>query len=144
MLVLGACGQGPSAPSPRPASAEAPKLAPDEPCCCARFDGTVPLSCERVVAAACAPLDDPGLNERRACMTTTETKNLHDSYQTISETYSKHKAAGTLNTLTQEHEMEGSIVSFWAPTLQCVRACGDGVNGPDGRRSSPTSDARRA
>ena len=69
-------------------------------------------------------------------MTAAETKSLHDGYRTIPETYAKHKARGARSTLTEERESEGSILSFWALPIVCVK-CGDGVKGPDGAPRVP-------
>lgn len=65
-------------------------------------------------------------------MTAEETERLHTDYRRVATTVAEHKAKGNADALTNGTELEGSWLLSQTPTIECVRTCGDGVNGPDG------------
>ena len=65
-------------------------------------------------------------------MTAEETERLHTDYRRVVATVADHKAKGKLHLLTSGSELEGPWLLSQTPTIECIRACGDGVNGTDG------------
>ena len=133
--MLAACGDGaPSDVSAKvtPAATPAPPVDPAAPCCCATFHSDAVYTCEQGATSACEVFNNPKTGNRRACMTQAETERLHTDYRRVAELVADHKAKGKLHLLTEGSEMEGPWLLQQTPTIECVRTCGDGVNGPDG------------
>ncbi len=89
-------------------------------------------TCEQVATSACDIFNNPKTRNRRACMTPAEMERLHTDYRRVAELVAEHKAKDKLHLLTEGSEMEGPWLLQQTPTIECVRTCGDGVNGPDG------------
>lgn len=137
LIWLVACGGGPTTPPPSEApvvAASSPKDAalssPDAACCCATWVGSSIDSCERATGATCQPFNKG--RTRVSCMNAEETERLHTDYRRVAATDAEHKAKGNADALSTGSEMEGSWLLSQTPTIECVRACGDGVHGPDG------------
>lgn len=65
-------------------------------------------------------------------MTAEDTERLQNDYRRVAATVAEHKARGNADALNTGSELEGPWLLSQTPTIECVRACGDGVNGPDG------------